>query len=90
MKPNEIEQWISGPRFAPFLDCANGNHQHALEIYVWHANLTAACFQVVHHFEVLLRNTVDRALVSLDERTCWSGSRAFASSGIDSLTTILS
>jgi hypothetical protein len=66
MKPNEIEQWISGPRFAPFLDCANGNHQHALEIYVWHANLTAACFQVVHHFEVLLRNTVDRALGSRD------------------------
>jgi hypothetical protein len=57
-----IENWISLPRLTPFLRLSEGNLDHAVEIYEWHAELAAACFHVVHHFEVLLRNTVDRAL----------------------------
>ena len=62
MHSANIEHWISLPRFAPFLRLAGGNLDYAEDIYTWHADLTAACFHSVHHFEVLLRNSVDRAL----------------------------
>ena len=56
------DAWLSAARFAPFLNEANGDYEQALEIYNWHAELTAACFECIHHFEVVTRNAMDQAL----------------------------
>ncbi len=57
-----METWLSTSRFEPFLTEAAGNHERALALYDWHAETAAACFGMVHHFEVLLRNTIDGVL----------------------------
>lgn len=62
MDPRQASAWISGPRFQPFLDAAGGDHRAAVALYVWHAELAIACFGVVHHFEVILRNAIDAVL----------------------------
>ncbi|HEX5929141.1 MAG TPA: hypothetical protein VFY48_07085 [Solirubrobacterales bacterium] len=54
--------WLSTARFAPFLNEVDGNHEGALELYDWHAETTAACFESIHHFEVMVRNAIDETL----------------------------
>ena len=66
VRSTEIEHWISQPRFEPFLERARGDRAEALALYAWHVDLAAACFTAVQHFEVLIRNSVDRALTPLD------------------------
>jgi len=62
MDSRQAATWLSGPRFRPFLDAANGDHEAAMALYVWHAELAVACFGVVGHFEVMLRNAIDGTL----------------------------
>ena len=38
------------------------DHIRAVALYDWHAEITAACFAMVHHFEVLVRNAIDGVL----------------------------
>lgn len=54
--------WLSEQRYERFLVDANGNHDAAITLYEWHAQLSSACFKLIHHFEVLVRNAVDGAL----------------------------
>lgn len=54
--------WLSAARFAPFLNAAAGDHVRALEIYDWHAELATASFEAIHHFEVIVRNSIDGVL----------------------------
>ncbi|HVY95916.1 MAG TPA: hypothetical protein VHA54_03040 [Solirubrobacterales bacterium] len=56
------ETWISAARFAPFLNAAAGDHELAVTLYDWHAELAAASFEAIHHFEVIVRNAIDGAL----------------------------
>lgn len=56
------ETWLSAARFAPFLNAAKGDHAQALEIYDWHAELAVASFEAIHHFEVIVRNSIDDVL----------------------------
>jgi hypothetical protein len=60
--PRQVHAWLSTARFEPFLTEAGGDHAQAVELYDWHAEVTAACFGMVHHFEVLMRNAVDSVL----------------------------
>lgn len=62
MEPNQAQTWLSSARFQPFLDEAGGDHARGLALYDWHAELAAACFGMVHHFEVLVRNAIDAVL----------------------------
>ncbi len=62
MDSERIVGWISAPRLKPFLDAGGGDLPAALELYEWHARLSAASFQTMHHVEVLLRNAVDGQL----------------------------
>lgn len=62
MEPNQVNTWLSSARFQPFLDRAGGDHELALTLYDWHVELAAACFAMVHHFEVLVRNAIDGVL----------------------------
>lgn len=56
------DAWLSTARFAPFLNAAEGDYAKALEIYDRHADLAAASFEVIHHFEVIVRNSIDGIL----------------------------
>ena len=62
MDSQQATAWLSEPRFRPFQDATKGDHDAAVALYVWHADLTAACFGVVQHFEVILRNAIDQTL----------------------------
>jgi hypothetical protein len=62
MDSQQIEAWISTPRFAPFLRAAAGDHARAIALYEWHAEIAAASFETMHHFEILVRNAIDAKL----------------------------
>jgi hypothetical protein len=62
MDSQQIEAWISSPRFAPFLRAAAGNRALAVALYEWHAEVGAACFATMHHLEILVRNAIDAEL----------------------------
>lgn len=59
MKSSQATAWLTDARFAPYLAEASGDHEHAVALYVWNARVSAACFETLHHVEVLLRNTID-------------------------------
>ncbi len=50
--------WVSPERFAEYQAAAGGDQDCASELYRWNAEVSAALFEVIHHFEVLLRNTI--------------------------------
>lgn len=56
------DAWLSAARFAPFLNAAQGDHVRALDLYDWHAEVAAASFEAIHHFEVIVRNAIDGVL----------------------------
>jgi hypothetical protein len=62
MDPRQAGSWLSAPRFEPFLTATEGDHLRAVALYDWHAQVAAACFGMIHHFEVLLRNAIDGVL----------------------------
>lgn len=62
MDERQARNWLSEPRYARFLEAAEGSHERAMALYEWHARLTVASFGLIHHFEVLLRNAIDSAL----------------------------
>jgi hypothetical protein len=62
MDAKRIASWISESRLQPFVDAAGGDLDAALDLYGWHARLSAACFHAMHHVEVVLRNAVDGQL----------------------------
>ena len=47
---------------APYLGQSEGDPDRALRLYEWSSRMSAAAFEAVGHFEVLLRNAIDRAL----------------------------
>jgi hypothetical protein len=59
-----LTRFLSEPRMAPYLSLTDGDEAAAVELYAWSARMAATCFEVVGHFEVLLRNTMDRALAA--------------------------
>jgi hypothetical protein len=62
MEISQRDAWISVPRFRPYLDAATGDLLLADALYEWHARLSAASFNTMHHFEVLVRNAIDAQL----------------------------
>jgi hypothetical protein len=62
----QAAEWITGARFRPYLDAAGGDHERAVALYVWNAQLSAALFETLHHVEVLLRNAVDACFAPVD------------------------
>jgi hypothetical protein len=62
MREEQARAWLSEPRYQRFLCAAGGEHERAIALYEWHAELTVASFGLIHRFEVLLRNAIDTAL----------------------------
>jgi len=83
MDPQQAHAWLSTARFEPFLSEAYGDHVRAVALYDWHADTAAACFGMVHHFEILVRNrsTVysERANLKTPSRTLGSWTSTFSS-----------
>lgn len=57
-----VEQLLSAPRLAPYLRSAGEDHAGAMGLYEWGARVAASAFELVGHFEVLLRNALDAQL----------------------------
>lgn len=62
MEPPQAEKWLSAKRFEPFRKACGNDHARALALYEWHAEIGAASFEMIHHFEVLVRNAIDAVL----------------------------
>lgn len=62
MNERQACSWLSEGRYARFRDACGRDHARAVVLYEWHAALGMASFGLIHHFEVLLRNAIDRTL----------------------------
>ena len=62
VSPEQADSWITRLRLTPYLDATHGDRFAAIELYVWNAQLSAACIEVTHHVEVLIRNAIHRQL----------------------------
>ena len=60
MNPDQAKRWLSEARFRNFLNATEGEHDSAVALYVWNAEISAAFLGTLHHVEVLLRNAIDR------------------------------
>ena len=55
-------EWVSQPRLAPYLRQTGGDPDTAWALYEWNASMSAALTEVIHHVEILLRNSMIREL----------------------------
>lgn len=55
-------QYISGPRFEPYLRACGGNHTAAMKLYGWNITMSGALYEGVHVVEVMMRNAIDSQL----------------------------
>lgn len=53
---------LSRGRLAPYLTATGGSAEEALRLYRWNVELSGAVHEVLHVFEVVLRNALDRRL----------------------------
>src|ERR1022692_2068322 len=56
--------WLSPERFAQYERAAEGDLDLASQLYEWNAQAASALFEIIHHFEVLLRNAIVRQLAA--------------------------
>lgn len=56
--------WLSPERFAQYERVADGDPDLASRLYEWNARAASALFEIIHHFEVLLRNAIVRQLAA--------------------------
>ncbi|WP_018683920.1 Abi family protein [Actinokineospora enzanensis] len=57
-----IEDWLSVPRFAVYLQAANQDRELAVALYEWNTAISSAFHHDLAHLEVGLRNAYARAL----------------------------
>lgn len=53
-----LEQRLSSERLRPYRTEVGGDLQRALQLYEWNAAISAAFFELLGHFEVVLRNSL--------------------------------
>lgn len=66
MRPDQVVKWLGEPRFRAYLRTANGQHQEAVSLYNWNAEISAAFLEVIYHLEVLMRNAIDQQFPATD------------------------
>lgn len=62
LTPDQVREWLGGPRFGRYLTAASGDAGRALALYEWNSRLAAAALRDVGHFEVAMRNAYDAQL----------------------------
>ena len=60
MRPEQVGSWLGDARFLAYAQACNGNHDRAVSLYNWNAEVSAAFLEILHHLEVLFRNAIDR------------------------------
>lgn len=65
----EIDRWISAPRFSVFLAASGGDRRQAMALYDWNVCLSAVFFEVLSYAEVLLRNAIDAQFTPVSHQT---------------------
>lgn len=55
-------QYISNPRFEPYLRASGGHHGVAMKLYGWNIGISGALYEGVHVVEVMMRNAMDAPL----------------------------
>lgn len=61
MKATGILELLSAPRLKPYQE-QTPSDEDALELYVWVHRIVSACFELVAHLEVGMRNAIDKSL----------------------------
>ena len=59
LTPEQVQEWLGGPRFGRYLTAASGEASRALALYEWNSRMAAAALRDVGHFEVAMRNAYD-------------------------------
>src|SRR5699024_9030789 len=57
-------RWVSAERFNEYRIAACDDLDLASRLYEWNAEASAALFEIIHHFEVLLRNAIVAQLLN--------------------------
>lgn len=60
MRPEQVSKWLGIPRFNAYLEACDGEHDRAVALYNWNAEISAAFLEILYHLEVLFRNAIDR------------------------------
>lgn len=66
LRSDQASRWLTDARFAPYLRICGGNHERAVALYVWNAQVSAVMMETLHHVEVLLRNAIDAQFTPVD------------------------
>lgn len=64
-----IARKISDARLGPYLAQTGGHYRNALRLYRWNIELSGAAYEVLHIFEIVLRNSIDEQL------RAWNGTQ---------------
>ena len=64
-----LEHRLSPERLRPYRTAVGGDLEQAIALYTWNAQSAAAFFEVLGHFEVVLRNALH------NELTAWHAAR---------------
>jgi hypothetical protein len=66
LRSDQASRWLTDARFAPYLCICGGDHERAVALYVWNAQISAVMMETLHHVEVLLRNAIDAQFTPVD------------------------
>lgn len=66
MRPDQVARWLGEARFRAYLEVAEGQHERAVALYEWNAEVSAAFLEMIYHLEVLMRNAIDRQFPATD------------------------
>jgi hypothetical protein len=72
MRPEQVAKWLGKARFRAYLEAVDEDHERAVALYDWNAEISAAFLEVIYHLEVLLRNAVDQQFPDTDLTTTLS------------------
>ncbi|WP_431882782.1 hypothetical protein [Micromonospora gifhornensis] len=66
-----LERALSAGRLEPYVKAAGGGLAEGIQLYEWNTAVSAAFFEVLGHFEVVLRNALHEQLRVLGGREDW-------------------
>jgi len=64
MKYKEFEHIISDKRMSKYVQACGGNTRRAMTLYRYNVELSQMMFAIIAYFEVALRNSIDRQLIT--------------------------
>lgn len=74
MNPQTLQTRLTQQRLSSYLTATRGDLNRALRLYDWNTALSAALYEVLGMFEVVLRNALDRELGAFGSRKQWTQS----------------